>query len=86
MDDLKFKQFINECCNKHKTEFTENFTEDFNKSCDEFDDKARSDILSSQIGVAIGLAISAANKFTHAVLCDYHNWLIENYEIKPKKQ
>ena len=86
MPDLN--QFLSNCNDKYKNEYYPFLTNELEKNQKKLIPDNNTDIstgIGALLGSSLGYAIKASNYLAIKQLENYHNWLLENYDIKPKK-
>lgn len=87
MPDLN--KFLSNCNDKYKNEYYPFLTSELEKQQEKLipnNNVDTSTAIGALLGSSLGYAIKASNYLTIKQLENYHNWLLENYDIKPKKQ
>ncbi len=73
-----FDNFLKECNDKYTNEYILTADKAFNESINEVKD------IGALIASSFNCAVNTSNYISLKHLQAYHNWLVENYDIKPK--
>ena len=83
-----FQKFLDDCILKYKDEYFPYLCNEQEKGQQSLESKSINDdgytLLGKIIGYNVGHAIKCSNYISIKHLEHYHNWLLENYDIKPK--
>lgn len=85
-----FQKFLNDCKSNYTNDYFPNFCNETEQKQSDFEKKNISEdayvLLGKLIGLNQGFSVKFANDLILKHLETYHNWLLENYDVKPKNQ
>lgn len=85
-----FQKFLDDYILKYKNDYFPHLCDEQEKGQHSLEEKSVNDdgytLLGKIIGYNVGHAIKCSNYISLKHLEQYHNWLLENYDIKPKSQ
>ncbi len=83
-----FQKFLDDCIHKYNDEYFPYLCDEQEKGQHSLEEKSIHDdgytLLGKIIGYNVGHGIKSSNYISLKHLEQYHNWLLENYDIKPK--
>lgn len=83
-----FQKFLNDCNSKYKNDYFPFLSKEQEEAQSDLERKSINDdgytLLGKLIGFNVGFVMKSSNYISIKHLETYHNWLLENYDIKPK--
>lgn len=81
---VNFKEFVDSRNSAYQNEIFPKFAKEHNLTKEDFESLSPDE--SKVIGSSVGYSLSCSNHIALKHLEAYHQWLLENYDIVPKKK